>query len=92
MRPYEPTVVPVENDIQGIAKVIWRRAEGVVTDRRVGEYVSQRFFHDTIVAATEPLQRLDVVIALRPGDEALRDRINAALRDPSVRGRITTVT
>jgi uncharacterized coiled-coil DUF342 family protein len=36
VRGIAPEVVAVENDIQGIAKVIWRRAEGVVTDRRVG--------------------------------------------------------
>lgn len=89
IRRYEPEVVPVENDIQGIAKVIWRRAEGVVTDRRVGQYVSRRFFHDTIVPATEALERLSVVIALRPGDEAFRDRINAALSDDSVRREIS---
>jgi ABC-type amino acid transport substrate-binding protein len=88
VRGIAPTVISVENDIQGIAKVIWRRAEGVVTDRRVGTYVSHRFFHDTIVPATEPLQRIEVVIALRPGDEELRDRINALLDDPAVRSQI----
>jgi ABC-type amino acid transport substrate-binding protein len=91
VRGIAPEVVAVENDIQGIAKVIWRRAEGVVTDRRVGTYVSHRFFHDTIVPATEPLQRLDVVIALRPGDEELRDRINSLLDDPAIRSQIDPV-
>lgn len=91
VRRYDPAVIPVENDIQGIAKVIWRRADGVVTDRRVGTYLARRFFHDTIVPITEPLEKLSVVIALRPGDEALRDRINQLLRDESVRRELAGV-
>ncbi len=80
MAAYDPHYVSVENDIQGMAKVIWGRADGVVTDRAVGTYISNRFFRDSIVPATEALQKLDVVMAFRPEDEALRDRMNDILR------------
>jgi ABC-type amino acid transport substrate-binding protein/septal ring factor EnvC (AmiA/AmiB activator) len=92
VKEFDPSIVSVENDIQGIAKVIWRRADGVVTDRRVGTYVSHRFFSDSIVPITDPIQKLQVVIALRPGDEALRDRINELLDDATVRSEIDAVS
>jgi ABC-type amino acid transport substrate-binding protein/predicted nucleic acid-binding Zn-ribbon protein len=79
MRQYSPEYVSVENDIEGIGKVVWGRADGVVTDKSVGAYVSNRFFHDTVVPATEPLERLEVVMAFRRDDEVLRDRCNAVL-------------
>ncbi len=79
MRRYSPEYVTVENDIQGIGKVVWGRADGVITDKSVGSYVSNRFFHDTIIPATEPLERLGVVMAFRPDDEALRDRCDSIL-------------
>lgn len=91
VKEFEPLIVSVENDIQGIAKVIWRRADGVVTDRRVGTYVSRRFFSDSIVPITDPIRNLQVVIALRPEDEALRDRIDELLDDSAVRSEIEAV-
>lgn len=81
---YDAERVVVENDIQGIAKVVWDRADGIVTDRRVGEYLSSRFFHGTIVPVTKPIERLDVVMVLHSEDSALRDRINELLDTPKI--------
>lgn len=91
MSSYKTEEVPVENDIQGIAKVIWRRAEGVVTDRLVGTHISKRFFHNSIVPATDAVERLQVVMALHPGDEQLRDSINETLNDPEVQRQIAPI-
>jgi ABC-type amino acid transport substrate-binding protein len=83
--------VQVENDIQGIAKVIWRRADGVVTDRSVGRYVSDRFFGGSIVPVGEPLDSIDVVMALRPEDTALRDELDSLIADPSTQTEIARI-
>lgn len=80
MSRYSPQNILVENDLQGIAKVVWGRADGIVTDRSVGAYLSNRFFHDTIVPATDPVQKMDVVMAFQPEDAELRDSINRVLR------------
>ena len=77
-------MIPVENDIQGIAKLIWSQVDGVITERRVGMHISHRFFHDEIVVASTTCQEVDVVMALRAEDATLRDEINATLRDPDV--------
>ena len=77
-------MIPVENDIQGIAKLIWRQVDGVITERRVGEHISRRFFHEDISVSSTTCQEVDVVMALRSDDTQLRDEINALLSDPEV--------
>ncbi len=83
--------VQVENDIQGIAKVIWRRADGVVTDRSVGAYVSERFFGNTIVPIGDSLDSIDVVLAFHPNDVELRDEIDAIIGDTHAQTEITRI-
>ena len=92
MAPYDPRTLEVANDIQGIAKVIWRRADGIVTDRQVGEYLSQRYFDGALVPATEALESIQVVMALRAEDEELRDAINEVLRRSDLRDTIARRT
>ncbi|MFW5786092.1 MAG: methyl-accepting chemotaxis protein [bacterium] len=79
-------VVPVSNDVHGMAKVVWREADGLSTERQVGRYLSRRYFGGEIVEATSPLARIHVVMVLHDTDTELRDRINAALESPAVRG------
>lgn len=88
VRHLNSTETVVENDLEGVAKVIWQRAEGVVTDRRVGEYVSRQYFNESIVQASKPLDSIDVVIALRAEDVALRDEIDAVIADKATRSQI----
>ncbi len=78
-------VVPLGNDIHGMAKVVWREVDGLATERQVGRYLSRRYFGGEIVEVTSPLARIDVVTVLHDTDSELRDRINAALESPAVR-------
>jgi methyl-accepting chemotaxis protein/ABC-type amino acid transport substrate-binding protein len=80
------TMVPVENDIQGIAKLIWGQVDGVITERRVGTYLSQRFFHGEIAVVSTTCREVDVVIAVQERDVELRDKIDRILDDPEVAG------
>ena len=78
--PVGAELLSVENDIQGIARTIWQRTRGVVTDSQVGQWVSKRYFRGAIVPSTATLERIPVVMALREEDRELRDRINEVLR------------
>jgi len=85
------TMVPVENDIQGIAGLIWRKVDGVVTERRVGEHISARFFHSEIVTGSTSCEQVDVVMALGRRDAGLRRKMNALLAKPAFRGRLQRI-
>ncbi|TVQ23515.1 MAG: hypothetical protein EA382_09790 [Spirochaetaceae bacterium] len=88
---HNPEMVAVENDIQGIAKLIWNQVDGVATERLVGRYISERFFHGDIVPGSGACQWVDVVMALRSDDTSLRDRIDSTLDDPDIRARINSI-
>lgn len=81
--PIGAELVSVENDIQGLARTVWQRTRGVVTDRQVGEWVSRRYFRGSIVQVTAVLERIPVVMALQPHQTELRDRINGVLAGES---------
>lgn len=89
MEAYGAEMVPVENDIQGVAKLIWGEVDGVVTEKFVGEHISDRFFHNELVVGSTPCEKVDVVMALRHDDEELRDEINEILGDPELQGNIS---
>lgn len=72
-------LVPVENDIEGMAKLIWRQVDAIITEREVGNYLSGRFFQNEIVAVNRPHSKLDVVIVLNEKDTELRDDLNRAI-------------
>ncbi len=72
-------IIHVENDIQGIVQLIWEKVDGIATDRKVGNYISQKFFKGDIVPATTGLGRKDVVCLLRNDLEELREQINAVI-------------
>lgn len=91
MRRYAAELVAVENDIQGIAKVIWGEVTGVVTERSVGEHLSTRFFNDELVVGSTPCDTVDIVMALSAEDSALREEIDGALEDEAVQEQIRTI-
>lgn len=76
---YTDELAYVNNDIEGIAKLIWRQVDAIITEREVGKYLSKRFFQNEITAVTEPYKRLDVVIILNESNIALRDELNNAI-------------
>ena len=84
-------MLPVENDIQGIASLIWRKVDGVVTERLVGQHISRKFFHGEIVAGSTACERVDVVMALQQKDTGLRRRMNSLLADPAFQTRVRRI-
>jgi methyl-accepting chemotaxis protein len=85
-RGIEPTFV--ENDLQGMAQLIWGNVDGVITEMRVGRYISEKFFQNEIVPATEALSSMDVVFVFHPEDTQLRDRVNELLAREDIRRQI----
>ncbi len=81
----------VNNDLQGMASVIWGYADGVVTDRFVGEHISRTYFGGEIRPATQPCMEIDVVMALHASETTLRDRINELLRAPDTRREVERI-
>jgi hypothetical protein len=65
--------------------------DGVITEARVGRYISEKFFQGEIVPATEAMSRMDVVFVFRSEEQQLRDRVNELLRREDIRSRIETV-
>ncbi|HET7839564.1 MAG TPA: transporter substrate-binding domain-containing protein [Rectinemataceae bacterium] len=73
-------LVYIENDLDGMVKLIWEEVDGAATEAKVGEYLSRKFFGGKIVPATGVLGTKDVVMLARPGSEALRDALDAGIR------------
>jgi len=88
MDEQHPKMVPVENDIQGFAKVIWDQVDAVATERMVGAHISKRFFKGEIREASSTCMIIKVVMVLKKGQEELRDKINAVLGDSSFQGEL----
>ncbi|GEM_PF-1345789 len=84
-------VFEFENDIQGIVQLIWEEVDGIATEKRVGNYLSNKFFNNDIVPATNIIGSLDVVMLLHEGDEELRDRINSAVSQLKESGDLTRI-
>jgi methyl-accepting chemotaxis protein len=80
-----------ENDLQGMAQLIWGNVDGVITEARVGRYISEKFFQGEIVPATEAMSRMDVVFVFRSEEQQLRDRVNELLRREDIMMKISEV-
>ncbi len=85
------TVEEVNNDIEGMSKLIWRRVDGVVTEQNVGQHISRQYFGGEIVPATDRYAELDVVMVLHKSDSELRDQLNGMLADPGVQQDIQRI-
>jgi len=88
---YDCEMVEVKNDIQGIAKLIWRQVDGIVTEQKVGAYLSEKFFQSEIVPVTERCTVRDVVMVLHPEDKELVEEVNRLLDDNQMKARIKQV-
>lgn len=84
-------MVPVNNDIDGIAKLIWQQVDGVITDRLVGRHLARTYFSSELAEATDTCATLEVVMVLHEHDAPLVKRINAALADEAIRGEIASI-
>ena len=91
LKKYDCEIVPVTNDIEGLSKLIWKKVDGIVTEKQVGEYLSHKFFQDEIVAVTEPYKEMGVVMVLHENDVELRDRINSVLDMDGVKQKIASL-
>ena len=65
---YQPVVF--ENDIQGMVQLLWNNVDGVATEEKVGQYISESLFLGSIKPATDILASLDVVFIARKGSKA----------------------
>jgi ABC-type amino acid transport substrate-binding protein len=77
-------VVFVENDLHGMAKVVWREVDGLATEQQVGRHLSRRYFDGAIVETTTSLATIDVVMVVHESRADLRDAIDTALASPTV--------
>ncbi len=84
-------IVEFENDIQGIAKLIWEEIDGVATERHVAEYLSRKYFDDQVGPITGVLEKLDVVILLREENTELKNRIDSAIDELKRANRLMTI-
>ncbi len=77
--PYGCEIVDVKNDIEGMAKLIWKEVDAIITEREVGKYLSHKFFQDEIVPVTDPYKKLDVVMVFHESEQELREKVNSAV-------------
>ena len=78
-------IVFVENDLHGMAKVVWREVDGLATEQQVGRHLSRRYFDGTIVETSRFSASIDVVMVVHEDRADLRDAINTALESAAVR-------
>ncbi len=71
----------VDNDIQAFVKLIWNKVYAVATDRRVGEHISEVFFENELVPASDPLGKTEVVMICRRDSNRLYEQIEEALKE-----------
>jgi len=83
-----------DNDILNFVQLIWQKADKVITDRSVGNYLSRNYFAGQIEAEEANEGFLDVVFLCRQENRALIEEINQAIRDlgPVQTGADTTET
>jgi ABC-type amino acid transport substrate-binding protein len=92
LKDYNCEVVPVSNDIEGLSKLIWKQVDVIVTEKQVGDYLSNKYFQNEIVAVTEPYKEMEVVMILHERDVELRDQINLLLNDSNIRSKIASLS
>lgn len=84
-------IIEFENDIQGIAKLIWKEIDGVATERHVAEYLSKKYFNEHVIPITDVLKKLGVVILLREENTELKNRIDTAIEELKRSGRLKNI-
>jgi methyl-accepting chemotaxis protein len=73
--------VITDNDLEAFAAVIWQRADFAITEKLVGAYLSREFFSGRLVPCIPAGGEMSVVFLFGSGDAALRDKIDARLRE-----------
>ncbi|MDC7241564.1 MAG: transporter substrate-binding domain-containing protein, partial [Spirochaetales bacterium] len=68
-----------ENDILNFVQLIWQKADRVITDRSVGEYISENYFSGQISAEKEDRGNRNVVFLCSRKNRELMDGINRAI-------------
>jgi ABC-type amino acid transport substrate-binding protein len=66
----EPVVF--DNDIQGMVQHLWDNVDGIATEERVGNYISESLFLGDIKPVSDILASLDVVYLMRSGSDELK--------------------
>lgn len=73
-------ILTVENDLQGMEKVLQGKAFAVGTEERVGKYLSETFFKAKFQPLPFNLETKDVVFLFRDTDVALQTQFNQAIK------------
>ena len=63
----EPVVF--ENDIQAMVQLLWNNIDGIATEEKVGEYISNQLFLGAVKPVSEVVSSLDVVYLLKKGSD-----------------------
>lgn len=69
-----------ENDILNFVQLVWNKTDRVITERRVGEYISKNYFADQIEAEKSSRGTLDVVFICHQRNRELKDELNIIIR------------
>lgn len=68
------------NDILNFVKLVWQKVDRVMTERRVGEYISKNFFEGQIISEDFNHGSIDVVFVCHERNKELRDKMNEVIR------------
>jgi len=63
-------------NIQGMMQLLWNNVDAIVTEERVGEYISKTLFMGKIKAVTDTIASLDVVYLFRKDSMELKNLFN----------------
>lgn len=69
-----------DNDILNFVQLVWQKTDRVMTERRVGEYISNNYFDGQIKAEEETRGSIDVVLTCHKRNRDLRDKFNDGIR------------
>ena len=72
-------ILTVDNDLQGMEKVLQGQAYAVGTEQRVGKYLSETFFKSIFQPLPFDLETRDVVFLFRNSDTALKNQFDQAI-------------
>jgi methyl-accepting chemotaxis protein len=81
-------ILPVENDLQGMEKVLQGKAFAVGTEQRVGKYLSETFFKSKFQPLSFDLETKDVVFLFQDSDVALQTQFNQAIKSMEPEGEL----
>ena len=78
---YNCKIIPVNNYIEGITKLIWKQVDIIITEKEVGKYLSHKYFNDQVIQITESYKKLDVVMVLKSSRTELKEKLDQVIKE-----------